>query len=589
MTSASLMISLSDFLRDASARPSRLMWFLGAGASRSAMMPTANDLIWELKLRQYCREEHQDIQQHDASNRQVRQRVQSYFDSKGAPQLWHADEYSYFFEREFGGDYAAQQRFLQEQLSREKIALHVGHRALAAMLAMGAAKAIFTTNFDEVIEVAFADVAGKPLQAFSLDGSYAALDALNADQFPLYAKMHGDFRFRKLKNLSADLQHNDAEIGRAFATAANRFGVVVTGYSGRDANVMQLFCDALNQSNPFPGGLYWCVTRADDVALEVEELIKQARSKGLTAGIVEAGTFDILLMRLWQQLPDRPDDLNKKVRPALGGQVSIPLPAPGNAFPLLRTNALPITTLPTTCGRVSCSPPMTWERLREAQGETIPASAIAIDTDVLFWGLRDEVEGFLRQSAILESSTRSFDDPVAAIEASTVLKGLFEHALASALIADKPVILRKRHREFVAVASNRREDAEKLSVLAMAIGGGRFRAPIAGTVPQTDLRWAEAVSIRLDIREKRPYLLLNPMTWITPISAREDATDFMRAREIKRYNNVSDSILDAWVRILVGDGKGENVTVTAFEGRGAEAAFVINTRTAFSKVGGARV
>lgn len=589
MTASSLMVSLSDFLREASARPSRLMWFLGAGASRSAMMPTANDLIWELKLRQYCREEHQDIQQHDASNRQVRQRIQSYFESKGAPPLWHADEYSYFFEREFGADYAAQQRFLQEQLSRDKIALHVGHRALAAMLTMGAMKAIFTTNFDEVIEVAYADVAGKPLQAFSLDGSYAALDALNAEQFPLYAKMHGDFRFRKLKNLSADLQNNDAEIGRAFVTAGNRFGMVVTGYSGRDANVMQLFRDALSQSNPFPGGLYWCVTRAEDVAPSVVELIKEARSKGVTAGFVEAGTFDILLMRLWQQLPDRPDNLNKKVRPELGGQVSIPIPAPGNTFPLLRTNALPIMALPTACGRVSCSPPMTWEGLREAQGETIPASAIAIDSDVLFWGMRDEVEGFLRQTTILESSTRTIDDPIAAIEGSTVLKGLFEHALACALIADKPVILRKRHREFVAVASNRREDADKLAALALAIGGERFRAPIAGTVPQTDLRWAEAVSIRLDVREKRPYLLLNPMTWITPISAREDAAEFMRAREIKRYNNVSDAILDAWVRILVGDGKGENVMVTAFEGRDAEASFVINTRTAFSKVGGARV
>lgn len=67
MTAADLTISLSDFLREATARPSRFMWFLGAGASRRAMMPTADDLIWELKLRQYCRKENQDIQQHDSS------------------------------------------------------------------------------------------------------------------------------------------------------------------------------------------------------------------------------------------------------------------------------------------------------------------------------------------------------------------------------------------------------------------------------------------------------------------------------------------------------------------------------------------
>jgi hypothetical protein len=196
MTADDIAIPFNDFLREAASRSDRLMWFLGAGASRSALMPTAGDLIWELKLRQYCREENQDIQQHDVSNRYVRQRVQTYFDSKGAPSEWHDTEYSYYFEREFGNDYAAQQRFLLEQLNRTRISLHLGHRALAAMLAMGAAKAVFTTNFDEVLEVAFAEVSGKPLQAFSLDGSYAALDALNADQFPLYAKLHGDFRFR---------------------------------------------------------------------------------------------------------------------------------------------------------------------------------------------------------------------------------------------------------------------------------------------------------------------------------------------------------------------------------------------------------
>lgn len=37
-----------------------LMWFLGAGASRTAGMPTANDLIWNLKRRYYCVQENQD-------------------------------------------------------------------------------------------------------------------------------------------------------------------------------------------------------------------------------------------------------------------------------------------------------------------------------------------------------------------------------------------------------------------------------------------------------------------------------------------------------------------------------------------------
>jgi hypothetical protein len=43
------------------ARPQNFAWFLGAGTSRSAGLPTATDIIWDLKRRFYCREENQDI------------------------------------------------------------------------------------------------------------------------------------------------------------------------------------------------------------------------------------------------------------------------------------------------------------------------------------------------------------------------------------------------------------------------------------------------------------------------------------------------------------------------------------------------
>ncbi|OXE35002.1 MAG: hypothetical protein CGW95_16545, partial [Phenylobacterium zucineum] len=60
---------------------------------------------------------------------------------------------------------------------------------------------------------------------------------------------------RSLKNLSADLLSNDQQIQRCFLAAANRFGMIITGYSGRDANVMTMIRAALDQTNPFPAGL----------------------------------------------------------------------------------------------------------------------------------------------------------------------------------------------------------------------------------------------------------------------------------------------------------------------------------------------
>jgi hypothetical protein len=562
--------------------PEGFMWFLGAGASRSANMPTATDLIWELKLRQFCREENQDVQRHDISNRQVRDRIQTYFDSKGAPKAFANAEYSFFFEHAFGSDYSAQQQFLSDELSPTKISLNVGHRALAAMMAMRAAKVVFTTNFDNVLEVAMAEVAGKSLMAFNLEGSYAALDALNADAFPLYAKLHGDFRFRSLKNLAKDLRDNDAAIARAFLAAANRFGVVVTGYSGRDENVMRMFSEALDQANPFPAGLFWTVTRSNDITLSVTRLIAAARAKGVKAGVVEAGTFDILMNRLWRQLGNRPENLIQKVRPDHAAKVAIKLPPPGQAYPLLRTNALPIAKLPGNCGRLVCIPEMTHERLREAQGEIIPESVITLTNAVLFWGSNAEVEAFIPPTEIKTRDQFRFEDPRTAISDSTVIKGFFEHGLAKALTADRPVVLRRRGHTYYAVASTRTQDAGNLEPLAAAVAGNR-RAPISGVVPKVDARWFEAVSIRLEERNRAVYLMLEPTIWITPNSRRELAVDFIRARGLKRYNPQANKILDAWIGILLGDvGKNEAKIVTAFATNDHPVSFTINTRTAYS-------
>lgn len=75
MMAADFTISLGDVLREATVRPSRFMWFLGAGASRSAMMRTAKESIWELKLRQYCLEVRQDVRHHDLPLLDVRREV----------------------------------------------------------------------------------------------------------------------------------------------------------------------------------------------------------------------------------------------------------------------------------------------------------------------------------------------------------------------------------------------------------------------------------------------------------------------------------------------------------------------------------
>src|SRR5690348_5013496 len=60
------------------AKPQNFAWFLGAGASATAGLPTATDILWDMKRRYFCREENQEISRQDLQNEAVRAKIQAY-------------------------------------------------------------------------------------------------------------------------------------------------------------------------------------------------------------------------------------------------------------------------------------------------------------------------------------------------------------------------------------------------------------------------------------------------------------------------------------------------------------------------------
>jgi hypothetical protein len=573
-----------EFLRHYAQNAERLMWFLGAGASRTAGLPTANDITWDLKRKCYCAAENQDIQSHDVNNKAIRSKIQSNLDSRGFPPLWDPREYSFYFELTFGKDLATQQKYLSDALSTQKVSLTVGHRALAALLSTGRTRVVFTTNFDEVIESAYASVAGKSISAFHLEGSYAALDALNAERFPLYVKLHGDFRYQSVKNLSDDLLSNDLQLQRCFVAAAARYGLVVSGYSGRDANVMAMFKQALEQNNAFPHGFMWTTPRLSNVTANVNELIAFAKSKGVRAHVVETGTFDEMLSKIWRQIPNKPDGLDQKVRTAAAQPTSIKLPPPGTAFPLLRTNAL-LVKAPAQCGTIDYAEPLTYHDVKERIVQTSPDAVIAFTDRVLFWGNNTEVAKVVKKDKIRGFGAYSFDDPAAAITDSPFLKSFFEDGLSRALCDGKPLLLRKKDRTYYAVARHDAVNDDIYRPLRDVLGYQGKPGYITGPVPgMAGVSWAEATSLRLEERNGSLWLLVRPDIWISPLANRMEATDFLRAKRLKRYNNQANEILSAWISVLLGKvGNADSVRVTGFPGADQQAVFEISTRTAYSR------
>jgi len=562
----------------------QLMWFLGAGTSRSSGLPAAVDLIWDLKRKYYCAKENQDAQAHNVSNHAIKAKIQNYFDGIGCPEVWSSEEYSYYFELMFGDDYSAQQSYIQDQMSPDKVTLTIGPRALVSLLDMGRSRLVFTTNFDDVLESAYAAVAGKNLTPFHLEGSYAALEALNAERFPLYAKIHGDFRYQSIKNLSSDLLNNDVKIQNCFVGAAGRYGLIVAGYSGRDTNVMAMLEQALAQPNPFPHGIWWTVPRASDVAPSVVAFIEAAREKGVAAHIVETGTFDLMLYKIWRQIPDKPQALDDKVRSARAHPVSIPIPARGQRYPVLRTNALEIIDAPRQCGMLpagSVPAADVFAAVREKQ----PNAVISYQDGIVFWGESAQVAKSLEGLIEHDIGVREFANPVAEIATSTHLKSLFEQGIAEALCCDKPVLSRKKGKTCYAVVDYRQSDDERFESLRRAVGFRGKPAPICGSVRElSDTHWAECVKLSLEERTDVLWLLLEPDIWIKPLGNREKAQEFLRKRKLKRYNDQTYNILNAWIEILIGPiGRGKSVTVTYGSGTDHPASFTVSTRTAFSR------
>src|SRR5262249_46199669 len=150
-----------------------------AGTSRSAGLPTATDILWDLKRRFYAREENQRLPRQDMQNPAIRDRIQSFVESRGFPPLGAIEEYSATFLRIFGDDKGAQRRYLRSELSEDKVALSVGNRVLGALISCGRCRALFTTNFDTVVEKSVAELGGASLAAYHLEGAGAAVQALN--------------------------------------------------------------------------------------------------------------------------------------------------------------------------------------------------------------------------------------------------------------------------------------------------------------------------------------------------------------------------------------------------------------------------
>lgn len=580
---------MEEFITYYTLNAPQIMWLLGAGASRSAGMPSATDIIWDLKRKFYCTRENQDITDNELSNEAIRKKIQSFLDSLNCPPMWSDDEYAYYFKLVLGDKPELHQKYLEEKLNKELVSINSGHKIIAALMAMHKAKLIFTTNFDEVIETAYASMTGKNLQAYNLNGSYAALNALNNENFPIYAKMHGDFRYFEMKNLPEQLKENDLEIEKCFINACSRYGMIVCGYSGRDKNVMNAFEKAIQNPNAFPKGLYWITSVQGNTFPSVLNLIEKAKSKGINAQIIEAHTFDALLNSIWKQIDSKPPEYDSKIRRSIFEVPRISKFNSNGNYPIIRTNAFPIVQLSKTCLSIEPLTPLTTQEFIEKVIKANSSAVVIKETSILCWGSREEIYKIIPENNIANAQTISIEDKLSSFRQNTLISSFYSRALSISAIRGKPLKLRRRKESLYAVISSK---DEKFSTIEPMLKEGlatynfttkKMEQPqkLAGLVPGTnDVFWMECVEISIDYYDGQFYMMLVPDIWIEPLEKRQAAKDFITDKKKSRYNNVQNSLLDAWKKILLGNEK--QITLQLFENETNNAIFTLNTTTAFS-------
>jgi hypothetical protein len=551
------------------------MWFLGAGASAAAGIPTAGDMIWEFKQRLYITQRGASPSSvADLSNPLVRGMLQGHIDASGKfPRAGAPDEYAALFEAVWSAE-RDRQTYIDSKIKGGKPSY--GHVALATFMQGDRARLVWTTNFDPLVADGCAKVYGGTgqLTIATPDAPHLAKDALQAERWPIEIKLHGDFRSRRLKNTTDELRHQDEYLRQAFVECGHRYGLIVAGYSGRDDSIMDAFEEVLKSGMPFPGGLFW-LHRGDAPPLSrVCEFLKHAVAKlGTEAGLVRIENFDETL----RDLVRATSGLNTTVLDAIAAdrrwRTPAPVPRGKKGWPVIRLNALQVET-PTVCRRVVCQIGGTREVRAAVAAAGVDVLVARRKGGVLAFGSDANVKAAFSPHTITDFDLHTIE--VSRLRYESAERGLLRDALTRAITRARG--LRSRHARTSDSLVPEDLQAATWAALMKIIGG-----PLRGNVPGVpDLSWSEGVAVRLDWADDRVWIVFEPRI-VFEGKTKENASaaaDFGRERTVKRYNRQLNDLFGFWAGVLAGDCQ----PITALGiGDGVDASFRISPETAYSR------
>lgn len=289
----SARLNLDALIRSVAINTSRPMsLLLGAGASISSGMPSAERCIWEWK---------QDI--FGTNNPTLRElvgeislpaskkRIQNWLDGRGGyPAQGAETEYSFYAEACYP---TARDRrgFFERYVKAARPFL--GYKLLPLLVRNDVIQSVWTTNFDGLPARGCAAVNVQCVE-IGMDTQHRVLAPASRGSLRLIS-LHGDYRYDELKNTEAELQEQETQLRNALMQDVREHDLLVVGYSGRDQSLMKALHEAYSEDQA--GRLYWCGMQ-ELPGKEISELLATAQAKGHEAFYVPMQGFDDLVERL---------------------------------------------------------------------------------------------------------------------------------------------------------------------------------------------------------------------------------------------------------------------------------------------------
>lgn len=333
-------LSVDAFVRSLAVNRTRpVCLLLGAGASISSGMPSAQRCIWEWK---------QDIfvtnnptlreSVGELSLPGTRQLIQRWLDQRGRyPPANSAEEYS-FYAKECYPTGQDRRSFFQAYVTQAKP--HTGYRLIPLLAKDGLVRTVWTTNFDGLVGRA-CSAADLVCVEVGIDTAHRATRQ-HANGELRVISLHGDYRYDELKNTTEELQQQEARLLTEFIHELKDYDLVVIGYSGRDTSLMEVLQQAYTEPNS--SRLYWCGFR-EDMPDPVQAFLSKSTEAGREVFFVPTEGFDDIASRLALRLLEGEAlAKTKAVLSVVGAQAKMafstpPLPVTS----LVKSNAYPLS------------------------------------------------------------------------------------------------------------------------------------------------------------------------------------------------------------------------------------------------------